>query len=232
MNLVERIEAVQRLIHQLEHSSHRQQGSVDLLAVSKKHSTQAIELAFAAGLRHFGESYLQEALVKIKTLSTLPLCWHFIGTVQGNKTQAIAQHFSWVHGVDRLKIAELLNNGRPASLPPLNVCIQVNIDAEETKSGIKPDHVAALAADIMHLPRLQLRGIMVIPKPSLDEHQQYITFLSAANLMRQVNDELNLNMDTLSMGMSDDLPAAIRAGSTIVRVGRSIFGKRDSLSSI
>ncbi len=228
MSLAEQIESTQRLIRQLEASCHRQLGSVELLAVTKTQNVETIKLAFAAGLHSFGESYLQEALVKIQALATLPLCWHFIGAIQSNKTHAIAQHFSWVHGVDRAKIAQLLNKDRPAFLPPLNVCIQVNIDAEATKSGIKPERVAALCADIIRLPSLQLRGLMVIPKPTINEHQQYITFLTASILMQQVNAELNLHMDTLSMGMSDDLPAAIRAGSTMVRVGRTIFGERSS----
>ncbi len=229
MSLAERIESTQRLIRQMEASCHRLPGSVELLAVTKKQNVETIKQAFAAGLHGFGESYLQEALVKIQALATLPLCWHFIGAIQSNKTPAIAAHFSWVHGVCSTKIAQRLSKARPACLPPLNVCIQVNIDAEETKSGIKPDRVAALSADIIRLPRLQLRGLMVMPKLQLNEDQQYITFLSAGILMQQVNAALNIHMDTLSMGMSDDLPAAIRAGSTMVRIGRRIFGERSSL---
>lgn len=226
MNIAERIKTIQHLIHQVESSCNRPSDSVKLLAVSKGKSCQEIEQAFAAGLHHIGENYVQEALLKIKTLSTLPLCWHFIGAIQSNKTAVIAQHFSWVHGVCRKKIAQLLNDQRPASLPALNVCIQVNIDDSDTKSGITPDSAEELAAYIMHLPRLHLRGLMVILNPTSNEHQQYLTYLRVTQLLHTLNVQLNLSMDTLSMGMSDDLSAAIRAGSTIVRVGRGIFGKR------
>lgn len=226
MNLIERIENVQELIHQLEVSCHRQTGSVELLAVSKKHSIQDIKWAYEAGLRNFGENYLQEALIKIHALASFPIYWHFIGAIQGNKTQAIAHNFSWVHSICRKNIAQRLNDHRPATMPPLNVCIQVNIDDEETKSGIKPDLVSDLATAIIELPQLYLRGLMVIPRPTLDVEQQYLTFLKVTNLLHELNAKLNLKMDTLSMGMSDDLSAAIRAGSTMVRIGRSIFGER------
>ncbi len=226
MNLAERIKRVQSIIRHSEIACDRPPGSVELLAVSKTCSCQDIERAYAAGLHHFGENYLQEALTKIHALAALPLCWHFIGAIQSNKTQAIAQNFSWAHGVCRTKIAQLLHDQRPLDLPPLNVCIQVNVDDEENKSGIKPELIAALAIDIMRMPHLNLRGLMVIPKPTEDEQQQYLTFLKTANLMCELNTQLNLNMDTLSMGMSNDLTAAIRAGSTMVRVGRHIFGER------
>ena len=226
MNLVERIQSVQRSIRQLESAYNRQPGSVELLAVSKTRTSQDINQAFAAGLSNFGENYIQEALVKIQALAALPICWHFIGAIQSNKAQAIAQNFAWVHGVCRKKIAQLLNDERPSSLPPLNVCIQVNIDEEDTKAGIQPECVAELAADIIRLPRLHLRGLMVIPKPTQNEQQQYLTFLKVTILLEALNTQMSLNMDTLSMGMSDDLPAAIRAGSTMVRVGRNIFLER------
>lgn len=226
MNVAERIDTVQRLMRQLEAACQRKPGSVELMAVSKGQDSLAIKQAFEAGLHHFGESYLQEALEKIQTLNALPLCWHYIGAIQSNKTPAIAQHFAWIHSVSRSKIARLLNDERPASLPRLNVCIQINIDDEETKSGVTPECVAELAAEIIHLPRLDLRGLMVIPKPVLDEELQYQSFLRVTDLLHQLNTQLNLSMDTLSMGMSDDLPAAIRAGSTMVRVGRGIFGER------
>lgn len=230
MNLIERIESVQRSLRQLEASSNRQPGSVKLLAVSKTRNNQEIRQAFDAGLSHFGENYIQEALEKIKVLTDLPISWHFIGAIQSNKSQAIAQNFSWAHGVCRKKIAKLLNDQRPTSLPPLNVCIQVNIDDEETKAGIQPELIPELASDIILLPHLRLRGLMVIPKPMQNEQQQYQTFLRVANLLHELNTQMNLNMDTLSMGMSDDLPAAIRAGSTMVRVGRSIFGERSHVA--
>ena len=169
---------------------------------------------------------MQEALTKIQSLASLPLYWHFIGAVQSNKVPAIAQNFAWVHSVCRKKIAQLLNDTRPASLPSLNVCIQVNIDDSDTKSGIKPEFAADLAAYIRLLPRLHLRGLMVIPSPAPNEQQQYQTYLRMTDLLHTLNAELNLSMDTLSMGMTDDLSAAIRAGSTMVRVGRGIFGER------
>ena len=226
MTIEDRIKHLQALIRQQEMSCQRPAKSVELLAVSKKQTCQAIIRAYKAGQTSFGESYLQEALEKIHELSTLPLSWHFIGTIQSNKTQAIAQHFSWAHGICRKKIAQLLNDERPSCLPALNVCIQVNVDGEETKSGVKPEDVAELATDIMRMPHLKLRGLMVIPKPTLDEQEQYLTFSRVAVLLHELNTRLDLNMDTLSMGMSDDLLAAVRAGSTMVRVGRAIFGER------
>lgn len=226
MSIAARIDSVQRLIRQVEASCNRPSGSVELLAVSKGQSCQAIEQAFEARVHNIGENYVQEAIVKIQTLKRLPLCWHFIGAIQSNKTPVIAQHFSWVHGVCRKKIARLLNDQRPASLPLLNVCIQVNIDSSDTKSGIAPEHVAELAAYIIHLPHLHLRGLMVIPSPAPNEQQQYLTYLRAGNLLQTLNSQLNISMDTLSMGMSDDFSAAIRAGSTMVRIGRGIFGER------
>lgn len=226
MTLFERVKNVEQMIHQAEIASLRPPGSVKLLAVSKGQTSQAIMLAYKAGLDNFGENYLQEGLVKIHALQNLPLCWHFIGAIQSNKTATIAQHFSWVHGVCRKKIAQRLHDERPSILPALNVCIQVNIDDSTTKSGIHPDMLAELAADIILLPRLKLRGLMVIPKASSDEQQQYLTYLRVTELLHSLNTQLNLTLDTLSMGMSDDLSAAIRAGSTLVRVGRGIFGER------
>lgn len=226
MSIFKRIENIQQLIRQAEASCLRSPDSVELLAVSKGHTSEDIVHAFEAGIYNFGENYLQESLVKIKSLSALKLCWHFIGAVQSNKAAVIAQNFTWVHGVCRKKIAQLLNDERASSLPRLNVCIQVNIDDSDTKSGIQPELVADLALYIQHLPRLHLRGLMVIPRPTSDEQQQYRTYLKVTELMHALNVQLNLSMDTLSMGMSDDLSAAIRAGSTMVRVGRGIFGTR------
>ena len=226
MLIAERIQTVKQLIRQLEASYHREPNSVRLLAVSKGQPYQAIELAHREGLCDFGENYLQEALIKINKLSNLPLNWHFIGSIQSNKTQAIADNFSWVHSISRLKIAEKLSNERSESQPALNVCIQINLDNEESKSGISPDLTIDLANDIMQLPRLCLRGLMVIPRPKTHD-EQYVTFLRATQLLHEINKKLNINLDTLSMGMSDDLPAAIRAGSTMVRIGRSIFGDRN-----
>ena len=226
MSIAERVEKLQQKIRQIELSCHRRSGSVELLAVSKGHASEDIQQAVEAGLHNFGENYVQEALTKIQSLASLPLYWHFIGAVQSNKVPAIAQNFAWVHSVCRKKIAQLLNDTRPASLPSLNVCIQVNIDDSDTKSGIKPEFAADLAAYIRLLPRLHLRGLMVIPSPAPNEQQQYQTYLRMTDLLHTLNAELNLSMDTLSMGMTDDLSAAIRAGSTMVRVGRGIFGER------
>lgn len=226
MTITERIHHIRQLIHQSEIASGYQQGQVCLLAVSKGHSSHDIEQAFAAGLTDFGESYLQEALPKIQILAALPLCWHFIGPIQSNKTQGIARHFSWVHSVSRLKIAQQLNDARPEPLPPLNICLQVNLDHEDTKSGVTPEEIADLAIFASTLPRLCLRGLMLIPKQQNDEEQQFLSFLRLTHLLNQLNHELKLSMDTLSMGMSHDFQAAIRAGSTIVRIGTAIFGER------
>ena len=226
MNITERIIEIKHRIHQAEIACHRRPGDVQLLAVSKGHPSQEIEQAYSAGLTHFGESYLQEALTKIRALAPRPICWHFIGPIQSNKTHAIASNFSWVHSVCRPKIALQLNDARPATMPRLNTCLQINFDDEETKAGIKPGHAAELATYILQLPRLHLRGLMTIPKPQTDEQQQYLSFLRLTQLLHTLNQQLNLSMDTLSMGMSNDLQAAIRAGSTMVRIGTAIFGDR------
>lgn len=214
------------MIHAAETTSHRAKGSVKLLAVSKGQSCQKIEQAYAAGLRDFGENYLQEAIAKIETLHALPLCWHFIGPIQSNKAKSIAQHFSWVHSVSSANVAQRLNEARPLSLPPLNICLQVNFDEEQSKSGLHPNKVQEVAAHIQTLPRLHLRGLMLIPKPQTNEQLQYRSFLRLTELLNTLNQQLNLSLDTLSMGMSNDLQAAIYAGSTIVRIGTALFGKR------
>ncbi len=202
---------------------HRDPASVGLLAVSKTQPAAAIRDAFAAGLRDFGENYLQEALDKQAELDDLPLTWHFIGPIQSNKTKAIAEHFDWVHSVDRLKIAQRLSDQRPATLPPLNVCLQVNVSGEASKSGCAPQEVQQLARAITALPRLRLRGLMCIPAPSEDPAEQRAAFAR----LRQLRDELALDLDTLSMGMSQDLEAAIAEGATWVRIGTALFGARD-----
>lgn len=226
IDIIERIDTILTLIRQTEASCRRETGSVQLLAVSKGHSASMIKQAFTAGLRDFGESYLQEAQSKLDLLSTLPICWHFIGPVQSNKTQAIAQNFSWVHGVSRFKIAQRLNDARPISMPPLNICLQVNFDEEASKSGIDPAGVEALASAVLRLPRLHLRGLMMIPRKNVDEALQYLSFVRLTNLLNTLNHNLSLTLDTLSMGMSDDWQAAIRAGSTMIRIGSAIFGER------
>lgn len=201
----------------------RDPDAVGLLAVSKTQSAEAIREANAAGLVHFGENYLQEALEKQASLADLALTWHFIGPIQSNKTKAIAAHFDWVHSVDRLKIAQRLSEQRPAQLPPLNVCLQVNVSGEASKSGCAPDEVEALANAVAALPGLRLRGLMAIPEPSDDPAEQHAAFARLSQLQKQ----LDLELDTLSMGMSQDLEAAIAEGATWVRIGTALFGARD-----
>ncbi|MBS4087798.1 YggS family pyridoxal phosphate-dependent enzyme [Pseudomonas rustica] len=204
-------------------AAHRPENSVQLLAVSKTKPAEALREAYAAGLRDFGENYLQEALSKQLELADLPLIWHFIGPIQSNKTRAIAEHFDWVHSVDRLKIAQRLSEQRPAELPPLNICIQVNVSGEASKSGCTPEDLPALAAAISTLPRLKLRGLMAIPEPTDDRAEQDAAFAAVQKLQAS----LDLPLDTLSMGMSHDLESAIAQGATWVRIGTALFGARD-----
>ena len=220
------LQAVNGAIAQAMCMAHRRKESIALLAVSKGVSTVAMREAYQAGQRAFGESYIQEALDKIELLRDLPIQWHFIGPVQSNKTRAIAMHFAWVHSVDRLKIAERLSAQRPASLPPLNVCIQVNVSEEVSKSGVVPGGLMELAQAVVSLPQLKLRGLMAIPAPAEELEAQRIPFFKLHELMQQINTQ-GLALDTLSMGMSHDFSAAILEGATIVRVGTAIFGERN-----
>lgn len=208
-------------------AAHRDPSAVALLAVSKTFPPEAVLEAAAAGQRAFGESYVQEAIDKIAATRAHrgDLVWHFIGPIQSNKTRAIAEHFDWVHSIDRLRIAERLSEQRPTALAPLQVCIQVNISDEETKSGVRPEDVAELVQAVARLPRLKLRGLMAIPAPVADYAQQRGPFASLRALMETLNAD-GLALDTLSMGMSADLEAAIAEGATIVRVGTAIFGVR------
>jgi PLP dependent protein len=201
--------------------------SVTLLAVSKTFGADAVRQAHAAGQRAFGENYVQEALDKIEALADLraALEWHLIGPLQSNKTRPVASAFDWVHSVDRLKIAERLSEQRPATLPPLNLCLQVNISGEASKSGVPPAEVATLAAAVAALPRVRLRGLMAIPEPEGDFESQRRPHRALHELMAAAN-ESGLALDTLSMGMSADLEAAIAEGATMVRVGTAIFGGR------
>ena len=219
--------AVQAQITQAEHRFHRPPGSVVLLAVSKAKPAAAIRAVAAAGQRCFGENYLQEALQKITELSDLPLEWHFIGPIQSNKTRSIAEHFAWVHSVDRLKIAQRLSQQRPPQLPPLNICLQVNISAETSKSGLTADAVAPVAKQVLGLSGLRLRGLMAIPAPSDDVAEQRQAFAQLRQLQEQLCHD-GIALDTLSMGMSADMEAAIAEGATIVRVGTAIFGARQT----
>ncbi len=198
---------------------------VTLLAVSKTFGPEAVREACDAGQRAFGENYIQEAVEKVALLRELPLQWHCIGPVQSNKTRLVAAHFDWVHTIDRLKIAQRLSQQRPPDLAPLQVCIQVNIDGGPTKAGVAPREVLALASEIRQLPRLALRGLMTIPEPAPDFAAQRALHLRTRALFDQLN-EAGLQLDTLSMGMTSDLEAAIAAGSTMVRIGTAIFGGR------
>lgn len=221
--IAENISTLAERIHNAAQASRRDPGSVGLLAVSKTKPASDLREAFSAGLRDFGENYLQEALGKQTELSDLPLIWHFIGPIQSNKTRAIAENFAWVHSVDRLKIAQRLSEQRPADLPPLNVCIQVNVSGEASKSGCTPEDLPALAQAISALPNLRLRGLMAIPEPTEDSDEQNAAF----SAVRTLQDQLNLPLDTLSMGMSHDLEAAIAQGATWVRIGTALFGARN-----
>ena len=205
----------------------RDPASVRLLAVSKTFPAQAVREARAAGQIAFGENYVQEGVAKIEALSDLRagLEWHCVGPLQSNKTRPVAAHFDWVHSIDRLKIAERLAEQRPAELPPLQVCLQVNVDAGANKSGVAPEETLALARAVAALPRLRLRGLMAIPEPASDFEAQRALFLRAAAVFQEMR-SAGLEVDTLSLGMSADLEAAIAAGSTMVRVGTAIFGAR------
>ena len=198
---------------------------VTLLAVSKTFGADAVRAAAAAGQRAFGENYIQEGVEKIAALRDLGLMWHCIGPIQSNKTRLVAEHFDWVHTVDRLKIAERLSAQRPADRPPLNVCIQVNIDGGANKSGVAPGEALALARAVAALPQLKLRGLMSIPEIAPDFEAARAVHASARALFDQLNAD-GLGLDTLSMGMSADLEAAVDAGATMVRVGAAIFGAR------
>jgi pyridoxal phosphate enzyme (YggS family) len=224
-NLHARLAAVVDAIRAAESRHGRPAGAVSLLAVSKTHPSQAIRAAAAAGQRLFGENYLQEALAKMAELADLDLEWHFIGPLQSNKTRPVAEHFAWVHSVDRLKLAERLSAQRPAGLPPLNVCLQVNISAEASKSGCSLDELPTLARAVAALPGLRLRGLMAIPAPAEGLEQARAPFRRLREALEALNAE-GLALDTLSMGMSDDLEAAIAEGATLVRVGSAIFGAR------
>lgn len=209
-------------IREAAQAAGRDPDTVGLLAVSKTQPAEAIREANGAGLSDFGENYLQEALEKQARLADLALTWHFIGPIQSNKTRAIAEHFDWVHSVDRLKIAQRLSEQRPTELPPLNVCLQVNVSGEASKSGCAPQDVAELARTIATLPNLRLRGLMAIPEPTDDRAEQHAAFVR----LRQFQQALALELDTLSMGMSQDLEAAIAEGATWVRIGTALFGAR------
>jgi pyridoxal phosphate enzyme (YggS family) len=198
---------------------------VTVVAVSKSHGAEVVRAAHAAGCRDFGESYLQEALPKLAALSDLPITWHYIGHLQTNKARDIAARFDWVHGVDRSKAAAALAKARPESSPPLNVCVQVNISAEETKGGVAPDAALALAREVAGMPRLQLRGLMGMASPTRDASERRRQFALLRETFDRIRDA-GVGMDTLSMGMSDDYIEALQEGSNMVRIGTAIFGER------
>lgn len=226
MSLAQNILQIQHVINDTALTCARKPDSITLLAVTKQQNVATIEQAAKLGLQHFGESYYQEAEKKIKQLHHMNLVWHFIGPIQSNKTKGISSHFSWVHSVNRHDIAEKLNRYRASNQPPLNVCIQVNVVEEATKSGISSKEAKQLAYQISQYPMLRLRGLMTIPPPVKTEQEQLIHFLQLTHLLHALNKELALSMDTLSMGMSEDIIPAIRAGATIVRIGRALFGER------
>jgi len=220
--------AVQQRIALAAQLASRDPNSVSLLAVSKTFPAEDVRAAHAAGQRAFGENYVQEALTKIETLADLraSLEWHFIGPLQSNKTRPVAENFDWVHSVDRLKIAQRLAEQRPAHLPPLNVCLQVNVSGEASKAGVTPAEAAETAHAIAALPQLRLRGLMSIPEPAETIDAQRVPHRALRELFEQLRAD-GLELDTLSMGMSSDLEAAVLEGATIVRVGTAIFGARD-----
>lgn len=226
----ERIARINQIIRQEEANSHRPPGCVSLLAVSKGQSIEKIKEAYRSGLKEFAENYLQEAEKKIAALQELSIHWHFIGSVQSNKTRAIASKFSWIHSIDRYRIAELLNQHRPDDHPPLNVCLQINLTGETSKSGIAKEQSFELLQKLRTLPRIKCRGLMTILHTSATEQEQYLLFTELKKLLQELNHHLQLKLDTLSMGMSNDYISAIHAGSTIIRLGQAIFGEREKRS--
>ena len=226
MSIEQALTAIRARIAKAEIAAGRPPGSVTLLAVSKTREAADLRAALAAGQHRFGESYVQEALDKIAALAEAEVEWHFIGPLQSNKSRQVAEHFHWCHSVDRLKLARRLSAQRPAGLPPLQICLQVNISGEASKSGFAPDAVCAAAAEIAGLPNLVLRGLMAIPARERDYNRQRAAFARLRELRDVLNAERALSLDTLSMGMTGDLEAAIAEGATLVRVGTGIFGSR------
>jgi pyridoxal phosphate enzyme (YggS family) len=226
VSIAQNLQAVDDSIGEAATAAGRTREDVRLLAVSKTFGPEAVRAAHAAGQIAFGENYLQESIDKMAALADLPLEWHFIGPIQSNKTRPIAAHFDWVHTVDRLKIAQRLSEQRDPARGPLNICLQVNISGEASKSGATPQELPALARAVAALPHLKLRGLMAIPEPETDPEQQRAPFRAVRQLYEQLN-AAGLGLDTLSMGMSGDMGAAIAEGATIVRIGSAIFGQRN-----
>lgn len=222
------MQAVKQRIVAAAHAVGRDPATVDLLAVSKTWPAEAVRDAARTGQKAFGENYVQEGVDKIAALADLNLEWHFIGPLQSNKTRLVASHFDWVHSLERIKVAERLSVQRPDNLAPLNVCLQVNVSAEMSKSGVAPDEVLALAREVVALRGLRLRGLMCIPEPDGGAVLLYERFARLRELLGELRAQ-GFDVDTLSMGMSDDLELAIEAGSTLVRVGSAIFGARNGV---
>ena len=225
-NIGKNLDAVRARIARAARDNNRDPESILLLAVAKKKPADDIRRAWEHGQRDFGENYLQEAQQKMRALADLDLHWHFIGAIQSNKTRDIAEAFDWVHCIDRIKIARRLSDQRPAELEPLNACIQVNLDREASKAGVEPDAVADLAAEVAELPRLRLRGLMAIPAPRAEYERQCAAFARLREALESLQ-QRGFGCDTLSMGMTQDLEAAIAEGATLVRVGTAIFGERN-----
>jgi PLP dependent protein len=226
-SIADNLQAVRGRISSAARAAAREPGAVRLLAVSKTHAPALIREAYAAGQRAFGENYVQEAEEKMAQLSDLPLEWHLIGPLQSNKTRVVAERFAWVQSVDRERIARRLSEQRPHGMPPLEVLVQVNVSGEASKSGVAPGEAAALARAVASLPRLRLRGLMAVPEPTPDANLQRARFAELRGIWESLRRE-GLALDMLSMGMSDDMEAAIAEGSTMVRIGTAIFGKRSA----
>lgn len=226
INIAENIQQIQQNIARAAEKYHRDKNSVQLLAVSKTRPAEMLRQAYQVGQRNFGENYLQEALQKIQALSDLSIVWHFIGAIQSNKTRDIAQHFSWVHSVDRLKIARRLSEQRGDGLAPLNICLEVNISEESSKAGFLLNELDGVIEEVRKLPHIKLRGLMAIPAQADSFEQQRQIFKPLREKLESFNQQ-GYELDTLSMGMSNDMEAAIAEGATIVRIGTAIFGRRE-----
>jgi PLP dependent protein len=227
MKIATNLAQIRNNIRMAEKEYHRPEGAVSLLAVSKTRSIDEILSAVSEGQRHFGENYCQEAVEKIEAINDSDLVWHFIGPIQSNKTRQIASHFDWVHTVHRIKIARRLNEMRPEEKPPLNICVQINISGEESKSGISLDEVSNFIEELEQFNRLKVRGLMALPAPNIDFKQQRESFSPLNKKLHDLNQDRH-ELDTLSIGTSQDMEAAIAEGSTIVRIGTAIFGPRDA----
>ena len=225
IGVTENLALISDLLHEAAVEAKRDPAAVQLLAVSKKQPLEKIRAAYAAGQRHFGENFVQEGLEKIDALADLDITWHFIGHLQSNKTRAVAEYFDWVHTIDKLKTAKRLSEQRPARLSPLNLCIQVNVDDETSKSGVAPDDLYALAAACAALPGVRLRGLMCLPALRSDFEEQRKPFAALRQMAEKLRQE-GIETDTLSMGMTGDFRAAVFEGATIVRIGTALFGER------